>query len=344
MSSILTIGTIPFRLQANEREYQARPRDSGKHRPHIGTIHTRMPTGTIKFFNASKGFGFIVSDEGSKEVFLPSAALGGLDSAKLKAGHRVSFEAANEAKGPKAVSLVLLEKQPMVQPQTQPAAHAAIALYHDGACDEMGDVLDALRAQGRMAREVDVATAPPTPQELKKWSLLLDIGSKGLVRRFHPMFHALQLDDRFIGQDEFWTAVSEHPVLIETPLLVAKDRVRVCHSAEDVAAFLNRAAPVEPPKAKLLSPRLAAMIRGEAVPEKSAAAPEQPAPTEIAPAPKTARPPKNAAARPRAASAAKAAAKPQPKKPAREKPAPGKKAPAKKTATAKTKKVKAKRG
>ena len=123
MSSILTIGTIPFRLQANEREYQARPRDSGKHRPHIGTIHTRMPTGTIKFFNASKGFGFIVSDEGSKEVFLPSAALGGLDSAKLKAGHRVSFEAANEAKGPKAVPRAARE-----------AAHGAAADATSGAC------------------------------------------------------------------------------------------------------------------------------------------------------------------------------------------------------------------
>lgn len=227
-----------------------------------------MPTGTIKFFNTQKGFGFIVADEGSKEIFLPLASLTGVDTAKLKPGQRLSFEIETEARGPKAVSITLLERA---------APPVTLSLYHDPADGEAEDVLEALRAQGCQVREIDVLKAPPSPQELKTWSLL----SGGLVRRFDPMFHALQLDDRFIGQDEFWTAVSEHPVLIETPLLVSKTRVSVCHTAEDVARFLNPAPDVEAPKAKALSPRLAALIRGEAIADLPPPAPREPEPEPV---------------------------------------------------------------
>ncbi len=230
-----------------------------------------MSTGTIKFFNAQKGFGFIVADDGSKEIFLPLASLTGLDTARLKPGQRLSFEIETEARGPKAVSITLLERAP--PPVT-------LSLYHDPSDGEAEEVLEALRAQGCQVREIDVLKTPPTPQDLKTWSLL----SGGLVRRFDPMFHALQLDDRFIGQDEFWTAVSEHPVLIETPLLVSKSKVSVCHTADDVSRFLNPVQDVEVPRTKTLSPRLAALIRGEAIADLPPPSPKEPDEPEI-PAP-----------------------------------------------------------
>ena len=51
-----------------------------------------MPTGTVKFFNAQKGFGFIVVDGGGPDVFVHVSALerSGMDS--LTEGQRVSFE------------------------------------------------------------------------------------------------------------------------------------------------------------------------------------------------------------------------------------------------------------
>ncbi|PWE18269.1 cold-shock protein [Marinicauda salina] len=70
-----------------------------------------MTTGTVKFFNASKGFGFITPDEGGKDVFVHVTALkdAGLDS--LADGQRVTFETEPDArgKGPKAVNLRLAD-------------------------------------------------------------------------------------------------------------------------------------------------------------------------------------------------------------------------------------------
>ena len=70
-----------------------------------------MTNGTVKFFNASKGFGFITPDEGGKDVFVHVTALkdAGLDS--LADGQRVTFETEPDArgKGPKAVNLRLAD-------------------------------------------------------------------------------------------------------------------------------------------------------------------------------------------------------------------------------------------
>jgi CspA family cold shock protein len=51
-----------------------------------------MPTGTVKFFNAQKGFGFIVVDGGGPDVFVHVSALesSGLDG--LNEGQKVSFD------------------------------------------------------------------------------------------------------------------------------------------------------------------------------------------------------------------------------------------------------------
>ncbi len=58
-----------------------------------------MTTGTVKFFNASKGFGFITPDDGSKDVFVHANDLNG---AVLNEGTKVEFEIVPGKKGPQA--------------------------------------------------------------------------------------------------------------------------------------------------------------------------------------------------------------------------------------------------
>jgi len=63
--------------------------------------------GTVKFFNASKGFGFITPDDGGKDVFVHVTAVERSDIGVLNDGMRVSFETEPDkrGKGPKAVDL-----------------------------------------------------------------------------------------------------------------------------------------------------------------------------------------------------------------------------------------------
>jgi len=51
-----------------------------------------MPTGTVKFFNTSKGFGFIRPDDGSKDVFVHISAVERAGLGTLSENQKVSFE------------------------------------------------------------------------------------------------------------------------------------------------------------------------------------------------------------------------------------------------------------
>ena len=63
--------------------------------------------GTVKFFNQSKGFGFITPDQGGKDVFVHITAVERSGIGPLDEGMRVSFdtEPDKSGKGPKAVNL-----------------------------------------------------------------------------------------------------------------------------------------------------------------------------------------------------------------------------------------------
>lgn len=64
-----------------------------------------MPTGTVKFFNTTRGFGFIAPDDGSKDVFVHISAVERSELDYLVEGQKLSFDIEQEARGPKAVNL-----------------------------------------------------------------------------------------------------------------------------------------------------------------------------------------------------------------------------------------------
>jgi CspA family cold shock protein len=66
-----------------------------------------MPEGTVKWFNASKGFGFIEKDGGG-DVFVHHSAIRSEGFKTLAEGARVKFEIVEGAKGPAAANVELL--------------------------------------------------------------------------------------------------------------------------------------------------------------------------------------------------------------------------------------------
>jgi CspA family cold shock protein len=66
-----------------------------------------MTTGTVKFFNTSKGFGFIAPEGGGKDVFVHASALEAAGIRSLNEGQRVNFDIQPDARGSKAANISL---------------------------------------------------------------------------------------------------------------------------------------------------------------------------------------------------------------------------------------------
>jgi len=61
-----------------------------------------MATGTVKWFDESKGFGFITPSDGSKDVFVHFSAISGSGFKSLTEGQEVTYEVEQGPKGPQA--------------------------------------------------------------------------------------------------------------------------------------------------------------------------------------------------------------------------------------------------
>jgi CspA family cold shock protein len=61
-----------------------------------------MATGTVKWFNADKGYGFIAPDDGTADVFVHFSAISGSGFRSLDENQKVEFETTQGQKGPQA--------------------------------------------------------------------------------------------------------------------------------------------------------------------------------------------------------------------------------------------------
>jgi CspA family cold shock protein len=64
-----------------------------------------MATGTVKWFNSDKGYGFITPDDGGKDLFVHFSAIQGDGYKSLPEGQKVSYEAQQGEKGPQAANV-----------------------------------------------------------------------------------------------------------------------------------------------------------------------------------------------------------------------------------------------
>jgi CspA family cold shock protein len=67
-----------------------------------------MATGTVKWFNSDKGYGFITPDDGGKDLFVHFSAIQGEGYKSLPEGQKVSYEAQQGEKGPQAANVTVV--------------------------------------------------------------------------------------------------------------------------------------------------------------------------------------------------------------------------------------------
>ena len=78
----------------------------GRNRMHIKEyVHMATNTGTVKFYNSIKGFGFISPEGGGKDVFVHVTAVERSGLGTLNEGQRIAYDTEQDQRGPKAVNL-----------------------------------------------------------------------------------------------------------------------------------------------------------------------------------------------------------------------------------------------
>ena len=68
-----------------------------------------MATGTVKWFNDSKGFGFIAQDAGGEDLFAHFSAISAKGFRSLQEGQRVSYDVAEGPKGAQASNITVID-------------------------------------------------------------------------------------------------------------------------------------------------------------------------------------------------------------------------------------------
>ncbi|MWK58565.1 arsenate reductase (glutaredoxin) [Metapseudomonas otitidis] len=113
-----------------------------------------------------------------------------------------------------------------------------MTLYHNPRCSKSRGALELLEARGLTPTVVRYLETPPSPAELKTLLARLGIGARQLLRTGEEEYQSLGLADAGLSDDQLIDAMSQHPRLIERPILVVGDKAVVGRPPEKVLEIL----------------------------------------------------------------------------------------------------------
>ena len=125
-----------------------------------------MPSGTVKWFDTDKGFGFLADDDGG-EVFVHASAVE--PGVALKPGSKVQFGVVDGRKGKQALSVTLLEQGSVVKARRRPAEEMSPVV------EDLIKLLDGIGNQLRSGRYPEDAKAQKTARLLRAVADQLDV-------------------------------------------------------------------------------------------------------------------------------------------------------------------------
>ncbi len=109
-----------------------------------------------------------------------------------------------------------------------------VTIWHNPRCATSRRVLQMIRNKGIEPHVVEYLKTPPSVKEIKAVLAKLKIGARGLLRRKEPAYRNEGLDDETVSDAAIIRAMTEHPVLIERPVVLAGRRVVLARPAERV--------------------------------------------------------------------------------------------------------------
>jgi arsenate reductase (glutaredoxin) len=113
-----------------------------------------------------------------------------------------------------------------------------VIIYHNPDCGTSRNTLAMIRNAGIEPHVVEYLKMPPSRALLKQLIARMGISVRDLLREKGTPFHELGLGDPKISDDELLDAVMAHPILMNRPIVVTPNGVRLCRPSEQVIDLL----------------------------------------------------------------------------------------------------------
>lgn len=112
-------------------------------------------------------------------------------------------------------------------------------IYHNPSCGTSRNTLAMIEASGETPEIVEYVDNPPSRDRLL-WLLdQMGMPPRDLLRRKETTYGELGLDDRTLTDDQLIDAMLAHPILINRPIVVTDEGVRLCRPSERVLNLLD---------------------------------------------------------------------------------------------------------
>ncbi len=113
-----------------------------------------------------------------------------------------------------------------------------ITIYHNPKCGTSRNVLAAIREAGHEPEVIEYLKSPPTRATLEGLIARASDGARGLLRAKEPLVKELGLDAAGVTDAQIIDAMMAHPILINRPIVVTPDAVKLCRPSETIAELL----------------------------------------------------------------------------------------------------------
>ncbi len=120
-----------------------------------------------------------------------------------------------------------------------------ITIYHNPACGTSLNALAAIRAAGHEPRVFEYLTTPLSRGAITALIGCMNVPARRVVRSRESLFHELGLDRKDVADDDLIEAMSEHPILINRPIVLVRAggriAARLCRPSETVKSLIAEA-------------------------------------------------------------------------------------------------------
>lgn len=114
----------------------------------------------------------------------------------------------------------------------------SIVIYHNPDCGTSRNTLAMIRQSGKEPRVIEYLKNPPTREELVGLLAAMRMRPRALLREKGTPYGELGLAEDKWSDDELIDLMIEHPILINRPIVVTPDGVRLCRPSESVLEIL----------------------------------------------------------------------------------------------------------